>query len=712
MLKKGCIRMNCSKIVGHRERLSVSEVIHLSGLGLFVWLIPLSAGAQTSTNSIERITTTATRVATSTTHLPYVVSSVDEKTLELITSTHIEEALSLIAGAGIQRGNGQEYLPSLRSEVMSGAGACGGILTAEDGIPLRAAGFCNINELFEAHSEMAQSIDVIKGPGSAFYGSNAVHGVINVITPDTTVDAGQLGFDVGSFGYNRLKFRQGADFGTSGIGINASITRDSGYRVDESVDQEKVNIRHRYDAEKFTITTGLTYTNLDQETAGYITGFESYKDAELAQANENPEAFRRASSFRIWSNALWKVSNNDDLSITPYIRNQDMTFLMHFLPGTPMEENEQEGFGVQSVWKHHANDNLTLSLGMDAEYTEGGLRQYQDSQTEGSAFLVATVPIGMHYDYAVNATLYAPFISIDWTQKNWLVSFGLRYEHMEYDYTNNMLSGRTKDDGTECGFGGCRYSRPPSGENSYSNTSPKLGVRYRYSQNTQFYANVSQGYRAPQATELYRLQRDQEVADLDSETVTNIEAGVKGQFDSVAYVLSLYHMNKENFIFRDSDFFNVNDGKSRHQGIELELRYQLAANWDLNVAASYAEHTYSYSQILSDVDINGNYIDTAPKTIANTRLGWDLNAYSRAELEWQHMGNYYTEPENLHRYDGHDVLNLRASIHVSEALTLFARINNLTDTHYAERADYTSFGGDRYFPGRPRNVMFSLNYRW
>ncbi|MEP4889482.1 MAG: TonB-dependent receptor [Aliiglaciecola sp.] len=690
----------------------LSKSIRLSRIGVVTCLLPLSVIAQESPDGIERITTTATRVATSTSSLPYVVSSIDEQTLGLLGSTHIEEALSFIAGAGVQRANGQEYLPALRSQVMSGSGACGGILTAEDGIPLRAAGFCNINELFEAHSEMAQSIDVIKGPGSAFYGSNAVHGVINVITPDTTVDAGLFGIDYGSYGYNRYKFRQGADFGNSGIGINASITRDSGYRDEESVDQEKVNLRHRYDGDNFTVTTGLTYTNLDQETAGYITGFESYKDEDLAQANENPEAYRNASSFRLWSNVLWNLTDDDVVSITPYMRNQDMSFLMHFLPGTPIEENEQNGFGVQSMWKHTASENFTVSLGLDAEQTEGSMRQYQDAETEGSAFLTETVPIGMHYDYDVDATLYAPFVSLDWEQDKWLVSFGLRYENMNYDYTNNMLSGRTRDDGTECGMGGCRYSRPPSSEDSYSNTSPKLGVRYQFSQTTQFYANVSRGYRAPQATELYRLQREQEVADLESETVTNVEVGVKGQFDALSYVVSVYNMDKDNFIFRDSDYYNVNDGESKHRGIELELQYQLAESWDLKMAASYAKHTYSYSQILSDIDINGNYIDTAPKTIANTRLGWDINASTRAELEWEHMGSYYTDPENLHRYDGHDVLNLRGSMQVTEALTVFARINNLTDTSYAERADYTSFNGDRYFPGRPRNMMVSIDYKW
>lgn len=698
------------RILPRLQRLALST-LNVIGLMLGMSFITYAAD-QTSLENIERITTTAQRISTDSAKLPLVVSNISEDELNMLAPTHIEEALKYVAGAGVQRGNGQEYLPALRSPVLSGAGACGGILTAEDGIPLRAAGFCNINELFEAHSEMAQRIEVLKGPGSAFYGSNAVHGIINVITPDTTQDAGLFGLDYGSFGYNRVKFKQGADFGLSGIGINASVTRDSGYRVDESVDQEKVNIRHRYDGDVFKLTTGFTYTHLDQQTAGYINGFESYKDKVLAQGNENPEAFRKAKSLRLWSNAVWQPTDHDTLSITPYLRSQSMNFLMHFLPGTPMEENDQDSVGVQTLWQRKLDSSLTVNLGVDAEYTQGGLQQYQDSPTQGSAFLVATVPVGQHYDYDVDATLIAPFISLEWQQDDWLVSLGLRYEHMNYGYTNNMLSGRTRDDGSLCGFGGCRYARPASRENSFSNASPKLGLRYNLSDNTQIYANLSKGYRAPQATELYRLQQDQQVADLKPETVSSAEFGIKSQFDAVRYVVSIFHMDKDNFIFRDSDGFNVNDGKSRHRGIELEMQYQLTKDWDIAVATTYASHTYTYSQILNEVDINGNDIDTAPNSIANLRLGWNISGSTRAELEWNHMGSYFTDPENVHEYAGHNLLNLRASWALTNGVTLYARINNLTDKAYAERADYSSFGGDRYFPGRPRNAMVTINYSW
>ena len=71
---------------------------------------------------------------------------------------------------------------SLRSPVLTGAGACGAFFTAEDGINLRAPGFCNVNQLFDANLLQAAGVEVVKGPANATYGSNAVNGVINVLT--------------------------------------------------------------------------------------------------------------------------------------------------------------------------------------------------------------------------------------------------------------------------------------------------------------------------------------------------------------------------------------------------------------------------------------------------------------------------------------------------------------------------------------------------
>lgn len=676
---------------------------------LTISLSPMLAGAQ-EMSDIERIETTSSRIQGKVNASGYAVSSVSEETLSLLSFQHIQESLNYIAGAGVQRGNGQEYLPALRSPVLSGAGACGGILAAEDGIPLRAAGFCNINELFEAHGEMAQRIDVIKGPASALYGSNAIHGVINVITPDTTQGDGILGFDYGSYGFHRVKLQEGKDFGGSGVGIAASLTRDTGYRDDEGVDQEKVSLRHRLEWDNTVITSGMTYTHLDQETAGYIEGFESYKDTQIARSNPNPEAFRNARSLRLWSKFDTTFEGGHALSVTPYIRNQDMRFRMHFLPGKPLEENAQKGVGVLSQFNYVVNDRISLDVGVDAEYTEGELTQSQQGPTEGSAFLVETIPAGKHYDYDVDATLLAPFFALNWQDDKWAIQLGGRFETMRYDYVNNMNTGRVRENGTECGFGGCRYSRPADSENDYNNFSPKLSLRYQLSPQIQLFGGVARGYRAPQATELYRLQRAQTVTELESVTADNVELGITGSLLSGGYTLSFYSLEKDNVIYRDSDFFNVSNGETWHRGVELTFDQQLSDVLRVDFAGTYARHTYEHSQLSGEQDIKGNDIDTAPKVLFNTRLSYDVTEEIQAQLEWQHVSGYYTDAENLNEYDGHDLVHGRISWDVTNSITLYARINNMLDTEYAERADYTSFSGPRYFPGRPRNFMLSASF--
>ena len=68
--------------------------------------------------------------------------------------------------------------------MLGGPGSCGGFLILEDGIPTRPAGFCNTNQLIEVNSEQARAIEVQRGPGSALFGSNALHGIVNVLMPE------------------------------------------------------------------------------------------------------------------------------------------------------------------------------------------------------------------------------------------------------------------------------------------------------------------------------------------------------------------------------------------------------------------------------------------------------------------------------------------------------------------------------------------------
>jgi iron complex outermembrane receptor protein len=577
--------------------------------------------------------------------------------------------------------------------------------------------------LFEAHTEQAANIEVIRGPGSAYYGSNALHGIVNIITPDVP-DSKQskLVVEAGSYNFTRLKTNVGdGNLGDGHIdsannlhGYNLALTvsHDGGYRDDSGYDQQKFTGRHLYSAQDLTVNSGLTITNLDQQTAGFILGKDSFQDNQIARSNLNPEAFRKAESLRLWSRFELQSTEANLLVITPYFRLTDMSFRQHFLPGKPLEENGQQSIGLQSAYYLEPVETFKFSIGIDGEISDGFLKQTQENSTEGSAFLQATIPSGKQYDYDVNASMFASFFHLDWQfLTRWQLSAGIRYEHMNYVYDNKMFSGRTTDDGAECGFGGCRYSRPEDRTDSFNNWAPKVGISYLLPNKALLFTNLSRGFRAPQATELYRLQREQTVADLDSVKLDSFEFGVRRESSHLSYELVYYQMDKDNVIFRDSNFFNISNGKTEHRGLEGRIDYLMGEYFVIAVNATIAEHRYASDQLLGDININGNDIDTAPKHFSNTQIKWKPSEGLELELEWSHQGAYYMDAENLHRYSGHNLLNLRAKWELNNRWNIFARINNLLDKKYAERADYTFFTQERYFPGTPLSLFVGVEWR-
>lgn len=654
------------------------------------------------TNPLEEIVVTATRHDQQVGTLSTNISTIDTKTLSSVNHSHINEVMQRVSGTWISRGNGQEHLTAVRSPVLTGAGGCGAFLMSQDGIALRASGFCNVNELFESHSEVADRIEVIKGPGSALHGSNAMHGLINILTPAIAAPGTQMQLEVGAHAYTRIKLNhRGANWR-----VDFSGTSDEGYKDDSGFDQQKLTAKFLDNFAGYNATATFSFTNLNQETAGFIQGPDAYKKTSLKKDNPNPEAFRDVRSARFNVRLEKKLADERFITITPYARYVDMTFLQHFLPGQAQEKNGHNSIGIQTSL--HNSD--TWIVGFDGEITRGFLKETQANATPGSPFLAATIPQGDHYDYEVDANTLAVFSQYTATlsEKTVLV-FGARFERVSYDYHNKMLDGRTRDDGSACGFGGCRFSRPADRDDAFSNFSPKLGLIHQFSDNHQVYLQLARGFRAPQATELYRLQAGQSISTIDSEELDSLEIGVRGGTDSITYDLSIYSMVKDNFIFRDTNRSNVDNGETSHKGLEVTLSWKISDTLTSNLFWSFARHQYENNPALVRSPIAGNDIDTAPRTMGSVNIAWQPGGHWHTELEWVHLGGYYTDPQNTAKYDGHDLLNLRLSYKFSAKWTGFLRLMNLTNTDYAERADF-GFGNERYFVGEPISLYLGVRH--
>jgi outer membrane receptor protein involved in Fe transport len=657
----------------------------------------------------EQLLVTATRVAEDAQALPIAWSVVSKDDIELTGAVHINELMQRVPGTWISRGNGQESLTALRSPVLTGAGSCGPFYMAWDGISLRAPGFCNVNQLFDANSEQAAAVEVIKGPATALYGSNAMHGVINILSAAAGADTDHaLAVEVGPDDYYRGKYRYSGTQGRHGFSIRANGTTDGGYKDDSGYDEQKLTLRHDYAGDQWDFITALEATNLNQETAGFIQGFKAYEDSDLKDSNPNPEAYRDAWSFIGYSSASTQLNENNRLTITPYVRKNEMEFLQHFVPWQPTEENGHESLGLRAALRTEAS-GWQLNSGIDLEYTDGWLKEIQDEPFSPNQ------PAGVHYNYQVDASTAAAYSQVIISPSPRLeLTAGARYEYTEYDYDN-----RTSD-GSACAplASNCRFFRPSDRNDTFSDWSLNAGASYAVTDQHIAYVRLASGFRAPQTAELYRLQAGQERADLDSEEMDNIEIGLRGTLmETLAYDMSAYAMEKDNVIFQDSDRQNVSGARTTHRGVELSLDYDFANAWYLGLDMTYAQHRYdSRIELLgSSGDIKGNDIDTAPKVFGSARIGWDMSANqgwpALAELEWVYLDEYYLDPDNEHIYDGHSLLNLRVRADLTPRWSGTLRLTNLLDEDYAERADF-GFGQYRYFVGQPLGAYLEVSYRF
>ena len=673
----------------------------LSTLAMALCLVPSTGFATESkaSKTPEIVSVTANRIEKQLKEQSLAISIIDQQAIENIGHTHISQILSQTPGVWISRGNGQEHLTAIRSAVLTGTGSCGAFYFAEDGIPLRAPGFCNVNALFDVNAEQAERIEVIRGPGTAVHGSNALNGVINVISATPSAESEtHLSLEGGPDDYGRIKFSHSDTEGKHGYRLSVQGNHDGGYKDDSGFDQQKLNFRHDFHGDIWTIQSLLSASNLNQETAGYLIGQDAYKDSNRKRENPNPEAFRNSQSVRFHSRFEREGNKDSRFVVTPYLRFTEMAFLQHFLPGTPLEENGERSVGVQTAFYQNYSDDVTLYNGFDMEVTSAYLEQSQSSPS------FASFPTGQQYDYDVDAFYAAWFVGGDWqAATNTKINFGARYDLQFYDYQNNMISGNTTATGGTCPSGTCRYARPVDDKEHFKNSSINVGIIQSISANTDLIANASHGFRAPQAAELYRLQAQQLNADLNEESLNSVEFGFRGDWPALNYRVALYWMQKDDVIIQDSNRRNINGGKTLDRGIEADFNWQLSPSLQWQLQGSYSKHQYGNDALAPE----GNELDTAPRQLASTRLRWQPFDSSTFEFEVQYQGAYFLDGNNLYNYPGYTLGNVRWRQQLNEQIYTVLRVNNVADINYAERADY-AFGNYRYFVGEPRAAYIEL----
>lgn len=713
-MESAAARLNSPRMrerIRHPRRAVYIDAMRLSSL-LFasLALAPLAAHAS------DEIVVTAERRAQNIGTLPSNAAALTADDLAGVGAQAPSEALNRMPGVAIHRGSGVESLPAIRSPVLTGGQGAGSFLVLEDGVPIRAPGFANINELYETSLDLADRLEVTRGPGSALYGSNAVHGVMNVVTPSFQTYARRVQVEAGSFGRFGGKgyFSNGEDgsaidcgnrvsFDSECIGPNNDVlsfgfstNHEDSWRDNASLDRQHALFGFDSVLGKWSLESRIAFVNLEQETAGFVEGTNAYRNEALSRANANPEAYRNSKVLRAHAALSQSIGEDWLLSITPFARWIDTDLLQHFLPSRALEETSQTGGGVQGALYWDPSEDFSLILGVDVDRTTGELREFQSRATQPAGYTQ-----GLHYDYTVDATVLAAYAQASWAfAQDWRLVAGVRGEQSAYDYDNRAP---TSDVG--------RFRRPADRSDDFETVTPKLGLIHTITDSSSAWLNLARGARAPQASDLYSLQTLQTVGDQKAETIDSAELGWRVSFANDARLeLALYAMEKKNSAFRNADGFTVPFARTRHAGVELSGALPLGEMFDLSGWASYAEHTYAFNDPVTRAGesiASGTDIDSAPRRLANAQLTWTPTYALSAEIGWTHMGAYLTNAAGTRRYPGHDVFDLRMNWKATDAVELYGAVRNLADVRYAERADF-AFGNDRYFPAESRAVTVGV----
>ena len=181
------------------------------------------------------------------------------------------ELLNRAPGVHIHRGSGQEHLTAIRSPVLVGGAGAGSFLYLEDGISMRAPGFANVNALMDAIPAIDGRVEIVRGPASALYGSNAVHGLVNFISPEIAGDKTHYAASIGSYG------RYGLGGQVSRVNENvatrislATANEDDGYQDDSGFAQQKMRLETQWNNNNVDYRFSFSGMNLNQETGGYV----------------------------------------------------------------------------------------------------------------------------------------------------------------------------------------------------------------------------------------------------------------------------------------------------------------------------------------------------------------------------------------------------------------------------------------------------------
>lgn len=648
---------------------------------------------------------------------PVAIASISTKMLQDAKATTADQVLNKVSGVNMVSLGNEQHQMSIRQPMTTKSL----FLYLEDGIPIRTTGLFNHNALLEMNMAATKAIEVIKGPSSSLYGSEAIGGVVNFITTaPTVVPVFKLSAQGNNVGYKRADLSGSITAGKLGFVLSGYYAdKRNGYL--EYSDYHKGTGTARIDykiSDRTSVTNSLSYVNYYSQMSGTIDSamFANHTFRNLQTFTyRSVEAFRnRTSLSHSWSNgskttvtALYRnntIGQNPAYRIKDDYRKQGNSYVgKKDLAHGEINSNSFQSYSAvvqhrqNFYWKNAvliAGGNIDLS---PSSYNARYIKIKKDTVTKKYVSYQTTDSVLTNY--ATDLNNYAGFINFEFSPVQKLrVVASLRYDVFDYNFDNHL---------TPSAFSGSRDTLT-----SFSRISPKIGFTYNFSKRTGLYANYSEGFVPPQVTELYTGVK---VPELSPSVFYNYEAGGWAEVikNKLTIDASAYRLAGTNEIISvkqdDGSFANQNTGKTLHQGIELGVNTTIAKDLSIRFSGAYSKHEF-VSYVEKGISYNGNQMNNAPNWLYNVEA-WYKPSFAkglRVGAELQHVGEYFVDPRNTAKYEGYNVLNLRTG-YAYKGFEVWMNVLNATDNYYSYITS-KSTSGYSYQVAEPRNFTVGLSY--